>query len=223
MQFQGVLFDLDGTLLDTLADIAGAANSVLESLGYPPHPVDAYRLMIGDGVRALLHRALPEDERSPTLIDQLAGDFQAAYAKMWNIHARPFEGVPELLDRLTEQGVTVAVLSNKPHKFTRLCVDSYLDAWPFKAVFGQREGVPRKPDPAAAYEIADLLGLDCEQILYLGDSGTDMLTARNSGMYPVGASWGYRSRDELMQSGAAVVIDRPIQLIDVAQAASVSE
>ncbi|NOX53686.1 MAG: HAD family hydrolase [Planctomycetes bacterium] len=212
---RGVCFDLDGTLLDTLHDIADAANSVLRQYSCPPHPVDAYRLMIGDGVNVLFQRALPPDRQDPELIQQCADGFRRAYAECWNVHTKPYPGIPELLDALTRRGLKLAVLSNKPHKHTRDCVAAYLSRWRFETVLGQRDDVPRKPDPAGAHEAAAEMGLPPEQILYLGDTAVDMQTARAAGMFPVGALWGYRSAEELRQAGAEVLIDRPSELLNL--------
>ncbi len=150
MQVRAVLFDLDGTLLDTLADIADAANGVLRSRGFPEHPPEAFRAFIGEGVAVLFLRALPPDRVSDELVARCVEEFRAAYAKNWNVQTRPYEGIPALLDALTRRGLALAMLSNKPDEFTQLYADAYLARWPFPAVFGSREGVPRKPDPAGA-------------------------------------------------------------------------
>jgi len=155
MNFRAILFDLDGTLLDTLADIADSANRVLAGHGYPTHPIDAYRHFIGDGLVRLFGRVLPADQRGEEVIAECVGGFREAYAENWNVRTRRYEGVADLLDAATARGLKMAILSNKPHAFTRRCVDAYLSAWPFQAVLGQRDGVPRKPDPAGAREIVD--------------------------------------------------------------------
>ena len=153
MQVRAVLFDLDGTLLDTLADIADAANGVLRSRGFPEHPPEAFRAFIGEGVAVLFLRALPPDRVSDELVARCVEEFRAAYAKNWNVQTRPYEGIPALLDALTKRGLALAMLSNKPDEFTQLYADAYLARWPFAAVLGSREGVPRKPDPAGALEV----------------------------------------------------------------------
>jgi len=213
MNASAVLFDLDGTLLDTLADIAIAANAVLEEIGLPTHPVEAYRQFIGEGVPMLFQRAAGAAD--PALLDRCVGRFREVYGQAWNVRTHPYDGVPELLDELTARGPALAVLSNKPDVFTRLCVEHYLGRWPFRVVLGSREGVPRKPDPAGALEAAALLGLDPAAIVYLGDTAIDMRTARGAGMHPVGVSWGFRPVAELLDAGAAQIIDRPLALLDV--------
>lgn len=214
-RFSAVLFDLDGTLLDTLADIAHSANESLENLGFPTHEVDAYRLFVGDGLRMLFRRALPAESRTEAVIDRCAEFFREAYSRQWNVYTRPYDGVPKLLEALTARDIKMAVLSNKPDLFAKRCVDEYLPKYPFQMVLGQRDGVPRKPDPTGANEIIHAIGVRPEQVAYLGDSATDMKTALAVGMYPVGAVWGFRSRDELQQYGAQAVINRPTELLDL--------
>jgi phosphoglycolate phosphatase len=154
MIFRAVLFDLDGTLLDTLEDIARAANDVPAGLDLPTHPPGAYRRFIGDGVAMLFRRALPPDRVEPDAVDRCVAGFEETYGRSWNVRTRPYDGVPGLLDDLAARGLGLAVLSNKPDGFTRLCAAEYLACRPFRAVVGQREGVPRKPVPARALEIA---------------------------------------------------------------------
>ena len=213
--FAAIIFDLDGTLLDTLADIAHAANSVLLGQGYPTHPIDAYRHFVGEGVRILFRRALPETDRSDEVVEACALAFRDAYSRLWNVHTRLYTGVAELLATLTARQLKQAVLSNKPDLFTRCCVDEYFPQDAFQAVFGQRDGVPQKPDPAGAYEIAEQLSIPADRFLFLGDTAVDMQTARAAGMYPVGALWGFRPLEELQEGGAEVVIHQPTELLDV--------
>ena len=213
MGFQATIFDLDGTLLDTLADIAHSANRVLQSHGYPAHPVDAYRQFVGEGIVMLFRRTLPAGERDSGVVARCVEGFRDDYGRNWNVDTRPYDGIPQLLDALAARSVKMAVLSNKPDWHTRCCADEYLSDWRFEAVLGQREGVPPKPDPAAAREIAELLGVPAERILYLGDTATDMQTARSAGMRAVGAAWGFRPVEELRFGGAEIVIQRPMDLV----------
>jgi len=209
---RAVVFDLDGTLLDSLADIGETANSVLARLGFPAHSLGEYRRFVGDGVAALFHRALTADRRTDEIIAQCVSEFQIAYSRNWNVHTKPYMGIPELLDTLTEWGLKLAVLSNKPHDFARRCVEHYFPRR-FELVFGEREGVPRKPDPAAAFEIAQRLGIAEREFVYVGDSAVDMQTALNAGMRPIGAAWGFRSVDELNAAGARAIITQPQELL----------
>jgi phosphoglycolate phosphatase len=215
MRFRAVLFDLDGTLLDTLEDIALAANAVLAGRGFRTHEVDAYRHFVGEGVSMLFRRALPEAEANADLIARCAGEFREEYGRTWNVHTRPYDGVPELLDVLAAARLPQAVLSNKPDEFTQRCVREYLSNWEFRVVLGQREGVPRKPDPAGALEIAAAAGVPPEHFLYLGDSATDMQAALSAGMHPVGALWGFRPLEELQAGGARAIIRRPMELLGI--------
>lgn len=213
MRYRAVLFDLDGTLLDSLHDIADAANAVLERRGFSTHPHEDYRRFIGDGVDTLFRRALPPERAEPELLRRCVTDFGNTYAQVWNVKTRPYEGIPPLLDALESLGVTLAVLSNKPDEFTRRCVAHYLSVWPIRAAFGERPGVPRKPDPAGALEIAGLVDIPTSAFLYVGDTAVDMETARRAGMTPIGAAWGFRSAEELRSAGAGAIIESPLELL----------
>ena len=215
MSFKAVIFDLDGTLLDTLEDLADSANRVLAAHRFPVHPVDAYRYFVGDGLQILVERILPEDERTPETVRQVALDFKEDYSRNWNVKSKMYEGVDVMLSGLQQAGLTLSILSNKPHEFTRVCVKQMLSAWTFVPLLGARPDVPIKPDPAGAVEIAARLQLDPTEILYLGDTATDMKTATSAGMYPVGALWGFRTAEELAESGAAKIISRPQQFLDL--------
>ena len=212
-RFLSVIFDLDGTLLDTLEDLGDAVNRVLKRFGFPEHPIDAYRYFVGEGSAMLVERALPESVRHSDIYREVFDAFLADYNQSWKVKTRVYDGVPEMLDRLTDVGVSMSVLSNKPHPFTVECVRELLSKWRFISVLGLRPEVPRKPDPAGALETAQLLGVAPERILYLGDSGTDMKTAVAAGMFPVGALWGFRTREELLANGAAAVIPHPTELL----------
>jgi phosphoglycolate phosphatase len=213
MKYKAVLFDLDGTLLDTLEDIADSVNTVLHRIGFPGHSLEEYKYFIGDGVEHLASRALPEGQRDAASVDGMVVAVREEYNRRWADKTRPYEGVPELLDALTARGVKMAVLSNKPDDFTRLTVSRLLPRWRFDAVVGAQPNGPYKPDPAAAIEIADRLGVPPGEFVYLGDGDADMKTAVAAGMYPVGALWGFRSRGELTAGGAKEVIEHPTDLI----------
>ncbi len=211
--FRGVVFDLDGTLLDTLTDLADCLNRVLQRHGLPTHPRDAYRMFVGDGLRMLVQRAMPVDRRDPAGIDALTAAMNAEYAEHWADQTRPYEGIPETLRALAERGLTLAVLSNKPDEFTPPAVRRFFPDIPFAAVRGARPEVPRKPDPTGALRIAAEAGLAPAEFLYLGDSGTDMQTAVRAGMHAVGVLWGFRGADELRANGAAHLLDHPCGLL----------
>lgn len=214
-RLKAVIFDLDGTLLDTLADIVNAANDVLAERGHPTHDLEAYRHFIGDGVATLFDRILPEGLPTPELIAECVSEFADAYGRRWNENSQLYPGIADLLDELVRRNVPIAILSNKPHEFVGVCVDEFLSAWPFAPILGQREGIPRKPDPAGVIEVAESLKASPEQCVYVGDSSVDMLTARNSAALAVGVAWGFRPVDELVEYGASQILDSPLQLLEL--------
>lgn len=222
MVYRAVIFDLDGTLLDTLDDIADSANRVLERRGYPQHPPDAYRFFVGDGVRKLVERILPESQRTEALVETCLVEMRDEYGRNWKSKTRPFEGVPELLGELVRRGMKRAVLSNKPDELTRACVSELLSRWTFDAVAGQNDRLPHKPDPAGALHLARQMGVTPAEVALVGDSDIDMKTAVNAGMYPIGATWGFRPREELAAAGARALLDRPADLLPVLDGAGES-
>ena len=213
MPYCAVLFDLDGTLLDTLEDLADSTNAALSGLGFPPRPTDEYRILVGDGIHNLALRALPKGHTDPATVERCMRLTRAEYARRWDAKTRPYPGVPELLDELTRRRVRMAILSNKPDPATQEVVGKLLPGWSFDVVLGAREGVALKPDPAAALQVAGALGLQAGQILYVGDTNTDMQTARAARMRAVGALWGFRTAEELLASGAQDLIARPQDLL----------
>lgn len=215
MKWRAVIFDLDGTLLDTLEDIADSANHALSRFGLPTHPLDAYRYFVGDGVEMLVRRMLPEADRSEQTVGEVTTAYRAEYGRRWKAKTRAYDGIEELLDGLAAAGVKTAVLSNKPHEPTQRCVDEFLSKWKFDVVVGHREGTARKPDPAGALWIAGQWQVAPSDILYLGDTATDMQTAVAAGMYACGALWGFRDAEELQSSGAKVLLEHPAELLGV--------
>ncbi len=195
----GVIFDLDGTLADSLADIASAMNRTLAAQGFPVHPVSAYRTFVGEGVRKLVERALPPGAEA--MREAFVAAYQADYAEHLLDETRLFPGIARVLDALQSARVPVAVLSNKPDGPTRQLVDALCSQWEFRAVFGERPGVPRKPDPASALALADALAAPPESVAFVGDTGVDILTARAASMRPVGVLWGFRPQ-EVLATGA---------------------
>jgi phosphoglycolate phosphatase len=215
MRYKAVLFDLDGTLLDSLEDLANAGNRVLAAQSLPVHEVSAYRHFVGDGIAVLVERILPPTHRQPQQIAETVAAFQREYAATWRTRTAPYAGVAQMLDQLTGAGVRLAILSNKPDAFTRLCVEQLLPYWSFAPVLGQRPGVPRKPDPAAALEAVRGMDLLPGEVLYVGDTAIDMRTARSAGMDPVGVLWGFRDAQELNLAGAEWLISDPSQLLPI--------
>jgi phosphoglycolate phosphatase len=212
---KAVLFDLDGTLLDTLSDLATSMNSVLARFDFPTHPREAYRYFVGDGVEALARRVLPEERRTPATVRRCVEAMRAEYQEHWADTTKLYQGIPELLDALAGRGLRLNILSNKPDDFTRLTVDHFLPRWPWSQVRGVSPETPPKPDPRGALAIAEQLGLEPRQFLYLGDTNTDIKTALACGMYPVGALWGFRTATELTEAGAKALLENPEQLLEM--------
>jgi phosphoglycolate phosphatase len=215
MIYRAVLFDLDGTLLDTLRDIADSMNSVLAHFGFPQHEVEAYKYFVGDGIEALAIRALPEDHRDEVIVDKIIARMGQEYSTQWANSTRPYQGIPELLDVLTGLGIKMAILSNKPQSFVELMVSRLLPQWRFELVLGASPPLPRKPDPTGALQIAKQMNIRPVEFLYLGDSAVDMKTATAANMYPVGALWGFRMAAELLSGGARVLIQHPSHLLQL--------
>ena len=216
MLFDAVIFDLDGTLADTLEDIADSMNAALLQLGQPTHTRDAYRSMVGEGVVSLALRALPPEQKH--LLDEAVAGFRAHYEAHIVDHTRLFPQAAKVLDALVARGQKIAVLSNKFDAMTQRIVQKCLAGWPIAVVFGERAGVPRKPDPTAALEIATKLGIEPSRIAFVGDTRIDMETAVNAGMYGVGVQWGFRAREELEGAGAKQIAGTAEELIAALQA-----
>lgn len=207
-----VVFDLDGTLADTLTDISASMNRVLATLDLAPLPESDYRQYVGEGVRRLVEQALTH---RPDVWDEAVTRFRADYDDNLVVESRPYDGVPELLAELARRDLPAAILSNKPHAMTRRVVDALFPGVAFTEVVGFRPEVcPRKPDPSSALAIAANAGVDPEQCVFVGDTHVDVETALAARMTPIGVNWGFRSRAELAERGARAVLDRPAQLLE---------
>jgi len=206
-----VIFDLDGTLIDSLKDIAFCTNYVLRSFGCKEHPVESYKNFIGDGARELVKRALPEDFNK---IEEALEMFKEEYSNKINENTKPFEGIYEMLQAL-ESNCEFALLSNKPHKFTIEYMEVFFKDFNFKAIHGQKEEVPKKPNPAGVYNILEELGYDSKGVFYVGDTTTDMKTAVNSNIIPIGVLWGYQEKSKLLEYGAKHIVSTPKQIVDI--------
>ncbi len=211
---RAVIFDLDGTLADTLEDIAGAVNRALGAHGLAVHSLDDYCKMIGDGFLTLVQRALPADLCTVDLVAEVRAKAADDYASHCLDRTSSYPGVPGLLEALAGRGVPMAVLSNKPHELTLLVVRGLFPNTPFTIIRGELDAFPRKPDPTSALDIAKRLGMAPRDVLYLGDSNVDMETARGAGMVALGAGWGFRGEAELLASGAKAVLATPGELLD---------
>ncbi|WP_417016613.1 HAD family hydrolase [Alistipes sp.] len=213
MNTELVIFDLDGTLLDTIGDLAVACNAMLALRGLPQHSYEEYCHFVGNGILRLVERALPEVLRTPENVAAARADFVKYYIDHIDCHTKPYAGIPELLQELTRRGVRMAVASNKFQAGTEKLIARFFPGVEFVAVFGQRPDVPLKPDPAVVDEILARAGTPKERVLYVGDSGVDMQTARAAGVRSAGVTWGFRDREELQAAGACQLVDRPDQLI----------
>ena len=215
MDFDGVIFDLDGTLADTLEDIADAMNRVLSGRRLPVHSSASYKVMIGKGLRNLVGQTLPVEMRNDETIAACLDQLIAGYREHCLDKTRLYDGVADLVSGLRADGVKLAVLSNKADDLTRRIVGALFDPGAFDVVMGAQQGLPFKPDPAAALLVGERLGVPPERIAYLGDSGIDMRTATAAGMTAIGVSWGFRTRDELVENGATAVLEHPLELLEL--------
>lgn len=212
--YHAVIFDLDGTLVNSLADIADAMNKVLADNDFPTHQEGTYKVFVGDGIRNLVVRSLPEAARTRETVDRYFNNMLEEYRQSFTRKTHLYEGIPALLDELSKRGIKMSILSNKADFFTQKVVEKLLGNWKFELVMGAGEQFPRKPDPAAALFMAESMRVSANKILYLGDTDTDMITATAAGFTAIGVSWGFRKKEELLAHGAKRVIDIPIQLLE---------
>lgn len=203
-----VIFDLDGTLLDTLADLAASTNEALSANGFPRHATHEYKLFVGNGINKLFERALPEKARTEANVQQIREAFLRHYDAHNTDLSRPYPGIPQLLEHLQNAGVLLAVASNKYQAATGKLIAHFFPGIRFAAVLGQREGIPAKPDPAVVREILLFTDVNPADTLYVGDSGVDMQTASQSGVTACGVTWGFRSREELEAYAPGYIADR---------------
>lgn len=210
-----VIFDLDGTLLDTIGDLAASCNHILERFGHPTHATDDYRMFVGNGIAKLVERALPAECREAEYVEQV----RVAFVEYYKVHiadyTHPYDGVCQLIDELCARGVQVAVASNKFHEGTCSLIDKFFGLERFVAVYGQRVGVPIKPDPTVVDEILRDADVMREEVLYVGDSDVDMRTAAAAGVRSVGVTWGFRSREELTEAGAMYLVDQAEKILNL--------
>lgn len=197
-----VIFDLDGTLLDTIEDLANSVNYVLSRHGYPTHPVEAYNFFVGNGITRLIERALPEPVRIPPVVEQVRADFMSYYSVHSEDFTKPYPGVSDLLIKLQKEGFKLGVASNKVHSATVTLVNRFFPDIDFIAVYGHREGCPVKPEPIILEDIVAIAGVEKHEVMYVGDSGVDVATAGNAAIPFTGVLWGFRPRRELEGFGA---------------------
>lgn len=216
MKFKGVIFDLDGTLVNSLEDIADAMNSVLQDLNYPTHNYDTYQYFIGSGLRNLVSKALPETHNDEKHIDHCYQLMIEKYSDNCTRKTKSYDGIRELLDLLISQNIKLSVFSNKSDDLTKKVVADLFPNY-FNPVVGLSVEALKKPNPSEAIAISKSLGLKTEEIIFVGDSGIDMQTATNANMLAVGVSWGYRPEEELIANGAKLVLSHPLDLIQILQ------
>lgn len=212
-----VIFDLDGTLLNTIADLAAATNQALRHFGYPTHETEAYRFFVGNGINKLFERALPDGERTEENILKIRSRFVPYYDEHNADLSRPYPGIPELLSTLQKQEIRMAVASNKYQAATRKLISHYFPEINFVEVLGQREGIPAKPDPSIVYDIMRKAEVKNEEVLYVGDSNVDMQTAHHAGVTAIGVAWGFRPRTELEALYPAHILEKAEELLQYFQ------
>ena len=210
-----VIFDLDGTLLNTIDDLAAATNHAMRELGYPPHGLWVYPNMVGNGGRKLIERALPDDARSEKTVNDALAAFRAYYDEHCCDATRPYNGIPELLEELSARGVNLAVTSNKYEAAVTRIIAHYFPSANFRAVLGNVDNMPRKPDPSIVFKALGMCPTPKAEVLYVGDSGVDMETARRACVESVGVTWGFRPITELQQAYADHIVSTPGQIAEL--------
>ena len=208
-----VIFDLDGTLLDSIEDIASSMNKVLESLQLPTHKIEDYKHFVGGGVDILVENAL--NNQSKEIKDVVIKRFKIEYDGKLHSKTLPYDGIYELLDELKKLDINLAVLSNKPHEFTVSYVNHFFKNYNFKEIHGQKKDVPKKPDPKAALDIVKCLDSSCENTYFIGDTKIDMQTAKSANMTAIGVLWGFRDEKELRDFGADFIVSNPLEILKI--------
>ncbi|WP_294187012.1 HAD family hydrolase [uncultured Sphingobacterium sp.] len=210
-----IIFDLDGTLLDTLQDLGDSCNAVLQQYGYPTHPLVAYKKFVGNGVEKLIERALPEEARTPQTMPLVLAAFKSYYEQKPITHTKPYTGIIPLLQELKSLGYLISVASNKYHEAVIPLMAEYFPDISFDLVLGHRTGRPAKPDPDIVFDSIQTLGVSKQDCFYVGDSSVDMDTANNAGVTAIGVTWGFREESELRQHGAQHIIHHPQELLEI--------
>lgn len=213
--FKAILFDLDGTLLDSLKDLAFSCNETLVEMDCPSHPIDDYRVFVGNGIQNLAKMILPEEKRTEKNIAFCINSIDEIYSQHWKDHSLLYPEVPKLLDELAKRNIQMSILSNKPDHFTQMVCQHFLSSWDFKIILGAKSEFPKKPDPTSAKWVSDQLAIPPKQWLYLGDTDTDMKTASSAKMYPIGACWGFRPAKELEDNGAKFLAQHPLEILNL--------
>ena len=210
---KGLIFDLDGTLLNTIKDIGDSVNAMLEDYGFKTHSIDEYRLMVGNGFNDLIYKALPSSTSENKQLEGLE-KFLYYYNLNYMNSSLPYDGIVELLKELEKRGIKLGVNSNKREDYTVSLLEAYLKDIHFIKIVGQKDQ-PKKPDPLGARQIIEAMGAKEEEVLYVGDSKTDMLTAKNANLRSIGVLWGFRDEKELLLSGADYIAKEPIDILKI--------
>ena len=211
-----LIFDLDGTLLDTVSDLAASTNYALHLCGFPTHDSAAYKFFVGNGINKLFERVLPEGEKTQENILLIRQHFLEHYTVHNAELTVPYPGITDLLQQLQRAGIKLAVASNKYQKGTEKLVQHFFPDINFIVVLGQRENIPTKPDPAIVQDILTIAKVEKKEVLYVGDSGVDMQTAQNSGIEAVGVTWGFRPREEMEEFSPKYMVDHPSEIYQIA-------
>ncbi len=213
--YKGVIFDLDGTLLNTLYDLSDSVNSVLASYGYPQHEYESYKQKIGKGMRNLIKVSLPESARNEENISEAVNKFMEAYAKNYMNKTVPYDNITETVQILQENGIKIGVNTNKKSEYAVNLMHKFFPDISFSGIFGEIQGIPKKPDPAGALKIAEIMELSPKEIIYIGDSGIDIQTGKNAGMGTAGVLWGFRGKEEFIANNADYIIENPKQILNI--------
>ncbi|HPI91762.1 MAG TPA: HAD family hydrolase [Deltaproteobacteria bacterium] len=211
--YRAVIFDMDGTLLDTIGDIADSMNAALEQMGFPGHPMGRYLDFVGEGMEVLVRKALPDAHRTTETMAAAVASMRAEYSVRWSCTSKAFDGVAEMLDGLAARGVRMSILSNKLDAFAKVMAEALLPRWRFFEVRGLTPECPKKPDPAGALLCAGSMDVSPAKCIFVGDSTIDMETAVRAGMEPCGVLWGYQDRQRLLAGGAHLLMDNPRDLL----------
>ena len=215
MNYKAAVFDLDGTLVNSLDDLADSANATLRAHSFPMHEVEAYRYFVGDGTRKLMERILPQEHAADTtFVEQFMSKYKDRYARNLLQKTKPYDGIMEMLEELRRRGIPMAVCTNKHQSAAEMIVKTLFPHRIFQEIIGDQEGLPRKPDPQKVLRIMRNFGVTGEQTAYFGDTDVDMDTARNAGAFAVGVLWGFRPEEELVAHGAYILLSHPMELFE---------
>mgnify|MGYP006306712497 CR=1 FL=1 len=215
MKYKAVIFDLDGTLLDTLYDLGNSGNILLSRYNFPVHPIEKYKEFIGDGAKKLVERIIPSEKRENGFIEKLTLEFKKIYAENCDLYTSAFPGIEALIEELRKKNIKISILSNKPHELTIQVVKKHFSENSFDIIRGHIDGEPRKPDATVAVKIVEKMGFSPSETIFLGDMENDINTAINGKFHPVAVSWGMRSKEQLTASGADIIIEKPLDLLEI--------